>query len=37
MILVKKIEVFHVLCLSNIHREKVFVNVLNRKETLQEY
>ena len=33
----KKLKFFHVLCLSNIHREKVFANVLNRKEALQEY
>ena len=37
MILVKKLKFFHVLCFSKIDQEKVFANVLNRKEAFQEY
>ena len=37
MILVKKLKFFHVLCLSKIHREKVFVDVLNKKESFKDY
>ena len=32
MILVKKLKVFHLLCLSKMDREKVFADVLDRKE-----
>ena len=31
MILVKKLKFFHLLCLSNIDREKVFAEVLDKK------
>ena len=37
MILVKKLKFFHLLCLSKIHREKVFADVLNKKECFKEY
>ena len=37
MILVKKLKFFHVLCLSKIHREKVFADVLDKKETFKDY
>ena len=37
MILVKKVKFFHVLCLSKIDREKVFADVLNKKEAFQDY
>ena len=37
MILVKKLEFFHLLCLSNIDREKVFANALDRKEAFQDH
>ena len=32
MILVKKFKFFHLFCLLNIDREKVFADVLDRKE-----
>ena len=35
MILVKKLKLFHLLCLSRIDREKVFADVLDKKETLK--
>ena len=35
MILVKKLKFFHLLCLSKIHREKVFADVLNKKNPLK--
>ena len=35
MILVQKLQFFHVLCLSRIDREKVFADVLDKKETLK--
>ena len=31
MISVKKLNLFHLLCLSNIHREKVFADFLERE------
>ena len=34
MILVKKLKVFHFLCLSKIDREKVFAEVLDKKKKL---
>ena len=37
MILVKKLKFFHVLCLSKIDREKVFADVLDKKEAFQDY
>ena len=37
MILVKKLKFFHVLCLSKIHREKVFADVLDKKEAFKDY
>ena len=36
MILVKKWKFLHVLCLSKIDREKVFVDVLDKKEAFIE-
>ena len=36
MILVKKLNLFHLLCLSNIDREKVFADVLGRKEVVKD-
>ena len=37
MILVKKLMFFHVLCLSKIDREKVFVYVLDKKEAFKDH
>ena len=37
MILVKKVKFFHLLCLSNIDREKVLADVLDKKEALKDY
>ena len=37
MILVKKLKFFHLLCLSKIDREKVFANVLDKKEAFKDY
>ena len=37
MILVKKLKFFHVLCLSKIDREKVFGDVLDKKEAFKYY
>ena len=37
MILVKKWKFFDVLCLSKIDREKVFADVLDKKEAFQDY
>ena len=37
MILFKKLKFFHLLCLSKIHREKVFADVLDKKEAFKEY
>ena len=37
MILVKKLNVFHLLCLSNVHREKVFADCRDREEAFQDH
>ena len=37
MILVKKLKFFHLLCLSKIDREKVFADILDKKETFKDY
>ena len=37
MILVKKLKFFHVLYLSKIDGEKVFADVLDRKEAFKDY
>ena len=37
MILVKKFKFFHVLYLSKINREKVFADILDKKEALKDY
>ena len=37
MILVKKLNFFHLLCLSNIDREKVFADVLDKKEAFKDF
>ena len=37
MILVKKLKFFHLLCLSKIDREKVFADILDKKEGLKDY
>ena len=37
MILVKKLKFFHLLCLSKIDREKVFANILDKKEAFKDY
>ena len=37
MILVKKLKFFHVLCLSKIDREKVFADVVDKKEAFKDY
>ena len=37
MILVKKLKFFHLLCLSKIDREKLFADVLDKKEALKDY
>ena len=37
MILVKKLKFFHLLCLSKTNREKVFADVLDKKEAFKEY
>ena len=34
MILVKKLKVFHLLCLSKIDRENLFADVLSKKKTI---
>ena len=36
MILVKKLKFCHLLCLSKIHREKVFADVLDKKEAFKD-
>ena len=33
----KKLRVFHFLCLSQIDREKVFADVLHKKEAFKDY
>ena len=37
MILVKKLRFLHVLCLSKIDREKMFPDVLDKKEAFKDY
>ena len=37
MILVKKLKFFHLLCFSKIDREKVFADVLDKKEAFKDY
>ena len=37
MILVKKLKFFHLLCVSKIHREKLFGDVLEKKEAFKDY
>ena len=37
MILVKRLKFFNLLCLSKIDREKVFADVLDKKETFKAY
>ena len=37
MILVKKLKFFHLLCLSKIDREKVFADLLDKKEQFKDY
>ena len=37
MNLVKKLKVFHLLCLLKRDREKVFAHVLNTKEAFKDY
>ena len=37
MILVKKLKFFHLLCLSKIDREKVFADLLLKKEAFKDY
>ena len=37
MILVKKLKFFQLLCFFNIDREKVFADVLNKKEALKDF
>ena len=37
MILVKKLKFFHVLCLSKMDREKVFADVVDKKEAFKDY
>ena len=37
MILVKKLKIFHLLCLSKIDRERVFADFLDKKEAFKDY
>ena len=37
MIFVKKLKFFHLLCLSKRDREKVFADVLDKKEAFKDY
>ena len=37
MSLVKKLKSFHLLCLSKIDREKVFADLLDKKEDFKDY
>ena len=37
MILVKKLKFFHLLSLSKIDREKLFADVLDKKDAIKEY
>ena len=37
MILVKKLKFFHFVCLSKIDREKLFADVLDKKEAFKDH
>ena len=37
MILFKKVKFFHLLCLSKIHRQKEFADILDKKEGFKEF
>ena len=37
MILVKKLKFFHLLCSSKMDREKVFADVVDKKEAFKDY
>ena len=37
MILVKKLKIFHLLCLSKIDLEKVFADALDKEEAFKDY
>ena len=37
MTLEKKVEVFHLFCLSKIDQEKVFADVLDKKKAFKDY
>ena len=37
MILVKKLKIFHLLCLSKIDGEKLLADVLDKKEAFEDY
>ena len=37
MILVNKLKFFHLLCFLNIDREKVFADVLHKKEAFKDF
>ena len=37
MILVKKLKFIHLLCLSKIDREKVFADLLDKKEAFKDF
>ena len=37
MIFVKRLKFYNLLCLSKIDREKVFADVLDKKETFKDY
>ena len=37
MVLIKKLKFFHLLCLLKIDREKVFADVLDKKEAFKDY
>ena len=37
MILVKKVKIFHVLCLPKIDREKEFADILDKKKGFNDY
>ena len=37
MILFKKVKFFHLLCLTKIHRQKEFANILDKKEAFKDF
>ena len=37
MILFKKVKFIHLLCLSKIHRQKEFADILDKKEAFKEF